>query len=219
MDKTPRIAISAGHGMSSRTPGRVDPGAGIVGSDKSEADVALGFAKRLNADYAVLFAGLPGSHHMLINETPYYKADDIAASRACDTFLEIHTNSTKAAPKRDGKAVGVEVLYERSKALATALSAAIATALGLPNRGAKYRSNLAALNPHSGMASALIELLFGSDADDVAAWRKHHTRAEIAVLNVTLRRWGMREIKSGVPPRKWGAVRRAFYRRNRFKRS
>lgn len=217
-DKTPRVCTSAGHGIGSRQPGQVDPGAEFVNSPSTEADVTLTIAKHLDADYSVLFEKLPGSYHMLRNGGVYYRADDEAYAHACDIFDEIHTDATTLHPKADGKKVGTSVLYEdiHDKAYAEKMSHDVAAALRLPNRGASHRPDLAVLNPHPGMKQVIIEVMFGTDADDVAAYRTHREAMEIAILNVNLDHWGMRRIKS--LPRKWSPIFRAWYRARRFSR-
>lgn len=214
MDKTPRICISAGHGLGSRATGKMDSGAGIVTSSASEAEVTLAFSKRLNADFAALFAGRPGAFHMLRDTGVFYKADDDAARNACDTFIEIHTNAGAGKAKKDGREIGVEVFYEDTKdaTFAKAMQRRLVAASGLPDRGAKRTTNLAVLQPHSGMRQVLVELFFGSDADDVAAYRAHHEAMELAIVNTCLATWGWREVKK--LPRTWKPSSAAFYRLN-----
>ena len=215
-DKTPRVCNSAGHGLGSRTAGQVDPGADVLAPYSSEASVVLSFVKRLDRDCAVLFANTPGAYHMLRNAGAFYKADDEAYAHACDLFQEFHTNAAAKRPKRDSKKVGVEVYYEDAAdaGYAEKMAAAISKASGLPNRGARYRGDLAVLNPHPGMTQVLVELFFGTDADDVAAWTAHSEDVELAVLNVMLAKWGWRPVKS--LPRKWSLAYRAIYRARRW---
>lgn len=221
MDKTPRICVSAGHGLSSRVKGAVDPGADVLAPYGSESDVVLALSRRLDKDFAVLFNGVPGAFHMLRNSGVFYKADDEAYANACDTFIEFHTNAAKVSKKPDGKKVGTEVLYHdvRDRPFAVVMSAAVAKALRLPDRGAKQRTDLSVLAPKPRMAQILVELFFGSDADDVAAWEKHRLAAELAIVNVCLDRWGWRRVKS--LPRKWTRVnrwKRAWYAARRYRR-
>ena len=218
MDKDPRITNSAGHGLSSRVSGQVDPGAEVVNTPGTEADAVLRFTLDMDANYRVLFAGRKHSAHVVANTGRYYLADNKAVQYHCDTFNEFHTDAAKKSRTKDGKKYGVSVLYEDPKdaGYAKRLSAAIAEASGLPDRGAKYRTNLAVLTPHSGMRQVIIELFFGTDADDVAAFKAHRDAVEVAILNVNLREWGWRTIKMPIPPRKWGRVKRLFYRARRF---
>lgn len=212
MDPSPRVCASTGHGLGSRDAGKTDPGAGVVTSSSSEADVVLAFTRLLDADFAALFAGRPGAYHMLRNAGPYFRADDEAAAHACDLFLELHTNAAKSSPKRDKREVGVEVFYEdpSDAAFARGLSADIAHAVGFPDRGGKRTTGLAVLAPHRGMTQVLVELFFGSDADDVAAFRAHRDDMELAIVNRCLGHWGWRKVKK--LPRTWKLSSKAFYR-------
>ena len=75
---------------------------------------------------------------------------------------------------------GVEVLYVSQQALAAELSAAIAAATQLPNRGAKHRSDLAFLNGTRAPA-VLLETVFVDAVQDVDAYRSCF---EVVVNNI-----------------------------------
>ena len=77
---------------------------------------------------------------------------------------------------------GVEVLYRGAamRPLARAVAATIARELGIPNRGAKQRTNLAVLNAFPNNA-ILIEWAFMTNAADMNAWRARRVRAVDAV--------------------------------------
>lgn len=216
MNKSPEVMLSAGHGMSSRVKGQVDPGVGTV-SGSTEAAIALAMCRRLTADLRVVFAKSNGSVH-LRDAGAFYRADDEAYALGCDTFLEFHTNATKPSPKPDGKTVGVEALFEdyADRPLAEDIATAIARAGHLTNRHARRRTDLAVLDPKPGMAQVLVELFFGSDADDMAKWRTYHEAIELAVLNVLLAQWGWRGVRS--LPRRWSWTMKVRYRATRWSR-
>lgn len=205
MNHTPRVCISAGHGLSSRVPGQVDPGADIVTSENSEADFASTFSKRVVRDLSVVFGKYKESYVFLRDEGAYAQADDFAVKHACDLFIEFHLNS--------GGGTGTEVLFNDygSKPLALRMSGNVARALGVRDRGAKRRTDLAVLHPHSGMLSILAELFFADSKSDVNKYRDHVEATELAVVNTVLGQFGWASVKS--LPRKWGRIRKALYRR------
>lgn len=211
-DRTPRVCLSAGHGLSSRAPGATDPGARIVNAKATEADVVLAFAKQLDADFAVLFRDRPAAH-FLRDGGVYHDADDYAAAHACDLFVELHTDATpKVQAKPDGKKRGGMVIYEApaSRKFASNMAHVLAEASGLPFRPV-LRTDLAVLTPHSGMVAVLVELMTGTDADDVNAWgHGAREKLELAILNCMLGKWGWRRVNS--LPRTWGWLKRRTYR-------
>ncbi|MBF9672473.1 hypothetical protein IAI19_11540, partial [Streptococcus pseudopneumoniae] len=73
MDKNPRICLSAGHGLSSRRPGQVDPGASVVDYDGDEADIVLNLAKSVHADLTRLFRVKGRGVSFLRNSGVYYR--------------------------------------------------------------------------------------------------------------------------------------------------
>ena len=202
MQAHPRICISAGHGLSSRVAGQVDPGADMVTSKNDEADFALTFSKWLVADLKSLVRWR--GEVFLRDAGPYAAADDFAAKNACDLFIEMHLNS--------GGGTGTEVIYEDSKdrGFATYLSADIAAALGLRDRGAKRRTDLAVLTPHAGMVQVLVEMFFADKKSDVNAYRDHAEKVELAIVNRILRHYGWNTVKS--LPRTWGRAKRLAYK-------
>lgn len=73
-----------------------------------------------------------------------------------------------------GGGTGPEVLYwdgdERGRALAAKISANLARALGLPDRGAKPRGSELAFLRDTGMTSLIVEACFVDRSEDKAAW-------------------------------------------------
>ena len=85
-------------------------------------------------------------------------------SQTRDMDISVHFNAFEPTTKP----MGTEVLYATQADLAEELSYAMATSMGLPDRGGKYRSDLYFLNETS-MPALLIETCFvDSEADAIA---------------------------------------------------
>lgn len=197
-----RICFSAGHGLGSRKPGAVDPGA--VGSGIEEADFTRSFSKRLALDFSAL------GHWVMLRDSGHYAgADDDAARAMCDVFIEIHLN---AGPKA---ANGTETLVHPSAPkgsfdLARRINDGLVRALTTRDRGVKTRADLAVLKPHAGMKACLVEVFFITSKEDFSKWQKNPAAAELAVVNAILVSEGKKPVKS--LPRRWGRIRRAIAR-------
>lgn len=81
-----------------------------------------------------------------------------------DLDVSVHFNAYQTT----GKPMGTEVLYVTQHDLADDLSAAIASAMGLPDRGPKKRTDLAFLNNTTGPAILIETCFVDSSADDEA---------------------------------------------------
>jgi N-acetylmuramoyl-L-alanine amidase len=88
--------------------------------------------------------------------------------RKRDLDVSVHFN---AAYKTDDPR-GTEVLHRTQEALAKTVSAAIANASGLINRGAKKRTNLAFLN-RTKKPAIVIEICFVDSTADVRLYKEH----------------------------------------------
>ena len=181
-DSHPRVCISAGHGLGSRKDGQVDPGANVAGMDYEEADVTLSVAKSVYRDFARLFAVKGRGYVFLRDEGRFYLADDDAVKRACDVFVELHTDAASKS------ATGTSCLYEAQsdKPLAVDMATRVSVALGTVNRGAKNRTDLAVLNPHRHITQVLLEMFFGTNPNDVAKYRAHRDALVLAIVNSIL---------------------------------
>lgn len=84
-----------------------------------------------------------------------------------DLDCSIHFNAYQTT----SKPMGVEVLYVTQQKLASDLSAALAKAMGLPNRGGKKRTDLYFLNS-TNKPSILIETCFVDSSADADSYRK-----------------------------------------------
>ena len=88
----------------------------------------------------------------------------IANASGADLFIAVHFNS--------GGGTGTEVWhypYSSAETYAQDVSRELASALGLPNRGAKSTTELYVLN-HTEMPAILIEVCFVDTEADAAAW-------------------------------------------------
>ena len=140
--KTKTTIADPGHGMSNRRRGVYDPGA--VAGGVTEAGIVMDWANELRGI-------LRARKHRVIrtrvdakDPAPVSRRDDIAVAYGGDIMISLHCNSST------GKANGTEVFYRGSddKAMAVKLSAAVSTALGTKNRGAKTEAQ----SQHSALA-------------------------------------------------------------------
>ena len=97
----------------------------------------------------------------------------LANGSEADIFMAFHFNDNSKDP--DDKTTGTEVWYyegnEEARKLAEKLSANIAAALGVRDRGAKPTKNLYVLR-NTDMLAVLVEVCFVDDKDDAAAWKR-----------------------------------------------
>lgn len=109
----------------------------------------------------------------------YIVAQHNATTRELD--VSIHFNSSGS---RSTSGIGTEVLYvnPQLKPLAEKMSAAIAKASGLKNRGAKLRNNLAFLNG-TNKPSILIELCFVNSVEDVRLYEQNKDKIFSAIVS------------------------------------
>ena len=159
-----KLLLIAGHGAG-------DPGA--VGNGYQEATET----RKVVAALAQALEGCCDVDTYPTDRNAYsdYKAGQLtkmAQLAQYDYVLEIHFNAVKASTA-DGKTKGVECYVttaEPSTAVEQAMVAAIA-AVGLTSRGVK-RNNWAVINQarKAGTSSALLEICFIDDADDMAIY-------------------------------------------------
>jgi len=96
-----------------------------------------------------------------------------------DLDVSVHFNAYQDTTKP----MGTECLYLTQQALAVDMSAAIAAATGLPNRGAKKRTDLAFLNGTDEPA-ILIETVFVDSSADAAAYEESFEEICAAITDV-----------------------------------
>ena len=98
---------------------------------------------------------------------------NLANASGADLAIQWHFNA--------GGGTGTECLYLTEKSLAADVSAAIATAGGYVDRGAKYRSDLYWLN-NTRMPAILIEVCFIDNCSDMAKWQAYWKKIVEAVF-------------------------------------
>lgn len=124
------IILDPGHGMSNKRRGVFDPGA--VYGEIREVDIAMDYANELRQMLIARGLQVVRTRRDNADPAPVDRRDDIAVSYGGDLMISFHCNSTPGA-------TGTEVFFrgEDDRAMAEKLSAAVASALGLKNRGAK----------------------------------------------------------------------------------
>jgi N-acetylmuramoyl-L-alanine amidase len=155
----PRIVISSGHGL------HVAGATGYL----NEVDEARRVVNRV-ADLLDKAGVNVVTFHDNTSSTQSENLDTIVAFHNAqgphDLDVSVHFNA--------GGGSGTEVLYVTQEDLADELSGAIAEAAGWPNRGGKYRGDLAFLNGTLEPA-ILVEVCFVDSQDDA---RQYHARFE-----------------------------------------
>lgn len=160
-----RICIDPGHGMSNRKPLVYDPGAECAGY--TEAAIAMDWANELRAILHDRGHAVVRTRVDALDPAPVSRRDDIARVYGCEKMISLHCNAAT------GTASGCEVFYrgEDDKAMAEKLAFAVASSLGIKNRGAKTEKQ----SQHASLAVMefdkcwLIELGFIDHAGDRAA--------------------------------------------------
>lgn len=139
---------------------------------------ASGYLDELREDREIgrrLIAELESRGHTVVNTTPpdsmgypneINQRIRAANASGADLFVSIHLNA--------GGGTGTEVLYYKGdaagKKYASAISSNLASALGLPNRGAKPRTNEVGVIRDTVMTAVLVEVCFVDNAADKAAY-------------------------------------------------
>jgi len=174
-----RIASDIGHGQGNVRKGVFDPGADPKGTPQEHSDVEV-IADRFATEFRAR-----GHKVLVIEDVHVSSRAKLAAEFDAKLLVSHHLNA--------GGGTGVEVLINtgasrRVKKCAKQLSAAIAKALGLKDRGVKYRDNLAVLRgSHDDM---LIEWYFVDSAKDRAAAKANYVRAIGAAATVIETHYG-----------------------------
>lgn len=185
------ILLISGHGAG-------DPGAmaTIAGKSYREADETRAMTKAIQS-------ALAGKADVTIYPTDRnayadYKAGSllsVAKFAKYDYVLEIHFNAFKY-DKGDGKTKGVECYVtktEKGTGVEEAICRNIAK-LGLANRGVK-RNNFAVISKAktAGVSSALLEVCFLDDADDMKIYTKSRQKFAQAVANGIVEGFGLKD--------------------------
>jgi len=163
-----KIVISSGHGKYIRgASGYLD-----------EVDEARRVVERVAQLLRTLEVGV----------TTFHDDTSTSQSQNLDTIVAFHNDQNRDldvsvhfnAYETTSSPMGTEVLYVTQEELASNLSGDLADALRLPNRGGKYRSDLAFLNGTDEPA-ILIETCFVDSSSDADAY---HARFEAACVAI-----------------------------------
>lgn len=153
----------------------------IAGGHSKSAPGASGYLDEYECDRAFVSQLIPALRSAgfevvnCTNEAPTSNAElaeecRIANESGADVFLAIHFNS--GIGKDTDETTGTECFYTEGNAegkrLAATLSANVASALGIKNRGAKT-ARFYVLR-HTKMTALLLEVCFVDDKDDVVRW-------------------------------------------------
>ena len=167
---TKKFVISSGHG---------DHVSGAIGilNEHNEAK------KVVNRVYAILTTQYNGSgykYHETTATTQQKNLDNIvnyhnSKSRSLD--ISVHFNSASAS------ATGTECLYYDARSLSAAMAKAMATALGITNRGAKERKELYFLR-NTSKPAILLEVCFVTSRKDATAYHENFEKLCQAIAKV-----------------------------------
>lgn len=168
----------AGHGGKGSPNRPMDPGA--VGNGTTEHGEMLSVNSLLVA--STKWTDTTDRSGSTINNNLYNIVNNVnRVARASDTNVSNHMNAF------NGKATGVEVWYylgdSKGYQLASKLSSAISSALGLQNRGAKATTDLYVVRETVG-TTVLIEWCFIDNPTDMKQYRANKDKAINVVLNV-----------------------------------
>jgi N-acetylmuramoyl-L-alanine amidase len=176
------ICISSGHGLYVR---------GASASPRPPYLDEVDEARRVVNRVAELWSGAGVGVKVFHDNTSTSQNQNLSTivnyhnSQSRDLDVSVHFNAYQLT----SKPMGTEVLYVTQSKLAADTSAAIASAAGLPNRGAKYRSDLYFLN-NTSKPAILIETVFVDSSTDGNAYRANFeticTRIAEVVGKVTI---------------------------------
>lgn len=171
MDKSPdgklNIVISSGHGLHVA-------GARDIIDEVSEArrvtDLCADMMKEMGLGVTVFHEDMARNQRDNVNNIV-----NAHNSHLREVDISVHFNSVDGGRRREG--IGVETLYlhghREAQALAIKISAAIAGAAGLRNRGAKPRKNVGFLRNSSAPIAILIEVCFVNSYQDIELYKAH----------------------------------------------
>lgn len=152
-----KVCIDPGHGMSNRSFGVYDPGAGHIenGTKFEEASIALRYGLSLKDAFRGRGIAVFMTRDDAEDNAPVGGRAKNAKLAGCDCLISLHLNDAEA-----DAANGLEVLYGNavSESLAKSLQTALVKVTGLRDRKVKRRPELAVLK-FKGPA-VLIELGF-----------------------------------------------------------
>lgn len=172
-----KIFIDPGHGGK-------DPGA--CGNNLKEKDITLSVSLKLKAllEKHGIETKLSRSHDTYLTINERYQ---LANAWGADYFISIHCNA--------GGGTGTETLYYKtnSKAYAQTLQSTFIDAMGLRNRGVKYRDDLGVIK-WSKMPAVLIELAFMDTVADAVILKDKQDEMAQAIARSFFNLLGIKEI-------------------------
>lgn len=157
-----KFVISSGHG-------KIVGGAVGFINERAEA------VKVVDRVYAILTNSYNGRGYRYHESTAQNQSQNLANivnyhnSKDRELDVSVHFNSASAS------ATGTECLYYDAKSLSTKMSAAMAKALDIPDRGPKERKELYFLR-NTTKTAILLEVCFVSNKDDVAKYKANFER-------------------------------------------
>lgn len=154
-----KVVISSGHGAIV---------GGAVGYINERAE-AVKVVERVTAILKNEYKGEVTKYHESTAKSQSQNLANIVNfhnGKSRDLDVSVHFNSASAS------ATGTECLYYDAKSLSVKMSAAMAKAMGIKDRGAKERKELYFLR-NTNKPAILLEVCFVSNKDDVAKYKKH----------------------------------------------
>lgn len=166
-----RIVISSGHGLYVRgASGYLDE----VDEARKVVETVARDLRRIGVNVVTFHDNMSRTQEDNLNAIV-----DFHNSQDRDLDVSVHFNAYETT----SKPMGTEVLYVTQGELAGDLSAAIADAAQLPDRGGKYRSDLFFLN-NTDEPAILIETCFVDSSADADAYRAHYSKICLAIADV-----------------------------------
>lgn len=172
------VVLDPGHGLTCPSIGQAagaigvtdfpvnDPPPGTLREDDLTVAIALAAEQMMSASYKVVLTKRD------VNSCPSFKKrGEIARNEKAKAFVSIHINKPNTilgveVPFANGTSVLYNSQSEGAKGLADRMASAVASSLGVNNRGSSDRDDLAVLKPHVTPTTAvLVEAarLSGSD--------------------------------------------------------
>lgn len=167
-----RIAISVGHGQKIRGASCPPPGCDEVDEAKKIVDRVHELLVGAGVSCVKFFDTVSTSQSENLDRIVRWHDDQDR-----DRDVSVHLN---AASGGSPNPYGCEVLYVTQEELAAEVSAAIAAAGHLKNRGAKYRGDLAFLNG-TDKPAILLEVIFCDSYADTELLNEHHEAICVAI--------------------------------------
>ena len=161
-----KVVISSGHSTRCR---------GAAGPPPWGLDEVNEATRVVDRVAALLGSNCVAKFHDTVSTTQNENLNRIVSfhnSKSRELDVSVHFN----AYQNTTKPMGTEVLWVTQQSLAGQISSALATAQGLPNRGAKKRTDLYFLN-NTNMPAVLIEVCFVDSQADAAAYKAKFEQA------------------------------------------